>query len=357
MRLRLHFAIALIVTLAAGSTAITAAELPPGGTFVDDNGNTHEGFIEAIFEVEVTAGCDGSGLLYCPDDLVTRGQMASFLARAFELPAPATDYFDDDNGTTHEDNINRIAEAGVTLGFGDGTYQPTGTVSREQMGSFIARAMPLEAIEGDVFLDVDSIHEPNVNAIAIAGITLGCNADGTLFCPEDAVRRDQMASFIGRALGLVAIDVPDASSPELINISSSLNGALYATAPADDDRLFVVEKSGYIALFKDDVENASKFLHIATMVSGDGEQGLLGMAFHPDYNSNGLFYVYYTDKSAPAGNTVVAEYSVSANPDLADSLSRRVILEVDQPDVNHNGGMIDFGADGYLYIGLGDGGG
>ena len=90
------------------------------------------------------------------------------------------------------------------------------------------------------------------------------------------------------------------------------------------------------------------------MVSTGLEQGLFGLAFHPDYGSNGLFYVSYTDLG---GDSVVAEYAVGGNPDIADSTSRRVILELDQSSKNHNGGMIEFGADGYLYIGFGDGGG
>ena len=119
-----------------------------------------------------------------------------------------TDFFSDDNGSTHEDNINRIREAGITTGFPDGTYRSTGYVTRSQMGSFIARAMGLEPIPGDRFADVSGTHAENINAIAQAGVTLGCNSEGTLYCPEEYVRRDQMASFIARALGVEAIEVP-----------------------------------------------------------------------------------------------------------------------------------------------------
>ena len=353
MRLRPIMSAVVAFSLVSGPSLVSAADLGPGGTFIDDNGNVHEGYIEAINEAEVTAGCSELGPQYCPSDNVTRGQMASFLARAFSLPATASDFFDDDDGTTHEDNINRIAEAGITLGFADGTYRPTGTVPRDQMGSFLARAMELDPIPGDIFDDVSGVHEGNINAIADAGVTLGCNPEGTLYCPTEDVRRDQMASFLGRALGLPEEVVPAASTPELRLISASLDGALYATAPAGDDRLFVVEKDGTIALFVGEVENAGKFLDISILVSGGGQQGLLGMAFHPDYATNGKFYVSYTDT---AGDSVIAEYTVSANPDLADGGSRRVIMELNQPFGNHNGGMIDFGEDGYLYIGFGDGG-
>ena len=354
MRLRLLTAALLALSLLAGTALVGAAELGPGGTFIDDNGNTHEGYIEAIAEIGVTTGCNDLGPQYCPSLDVTRGQMATFLARAFDLPPTPTDYFPDDNGNTHEDNINRIAEADITLGYGDGTYQPLGSVTREQMASFIARAMALPEIPGPGFDDVSGTHEGNVNAIANEGITLGCSAGVNLYCPNDNVRRDQMASFLGRALGLEEIDVPAASTPELLLITASLDGALYATSPADDNRLFVVEKGGFIALFEDDLEKGAKFLDIEILVSSGGEQGLLGLAFHPDYSSNGLFYVSYTDTT---GDSVIAEYTVSANPDLADGASRRLILELHQPASNHNGGMIEFGEDGYLYVGFGDGGG
>jgi glucose/arabinose dehydrogenase len=96
------------------------------------------------------------------------------------------------------------------------------------------------------------------------------------------------------------------------------------------------------------------FLDISSLVVAGGEQGLLGLAFHPDFDSNGKFYVNYTDRN---GDTVVAEYRVhSANPDRADPTSARTLLRIDQPYANHNGGGVEFGPDGYLYIATGDGG-
>jgi hypothetical protein len=95
------------------------------------------------------------------------------------------------------------------------------------------------------------------------------------------------------------------------------------------------------------------FLDISSLVSSGGERGLLGVAFHPDYAHNGLFYVNYTNI---AGDTVVARYSVSADPDLADPGSASILLTISQPFSNHNGGQLQFGPDGYLYIGVGDGG-
>ena len=199
----------IVVTLIAGLIATAApaqaggATLPPGGTFTDDNGNAHEGFIEAIAAEGITQGCDQAGTLYCPSDFVNRGQMATFIARALELPDATGDHFDDDDGTTHEGNINKIFEAGVTAGFPDGTYRPDGLVRRDQMASFLARGIELNAPTGDYFDDDEgNIHEDNINAMAENSITLGCDAAGTMYCPDDNVRRDQMASFIGRALDL-----------------------------------------------------------------------------------------------------------------------------------------------------------
>lgn len=176
------------------------------GTFIDDDGNVHEGMIEAIAAIGVTQGCSASApQFYCPFDPVTRGQMASFIARALGLPAAAQDWFDDDDGTTHEDNINRLAEADITLGCGPATsFCPDDLVTRAQMASFLARAFDLPVSATDWFDDDDgTTHEDNINALADAAITLGCDpADPTLYCPNESVQRDQMASFLGRALGL-----------------------------------------------------------------------------------------------------------------------------------------------------------
>ncbi len=122
--------------------------------------------------------------------------------------------------------------------------------------------------------------------------------------------------------------------------------------PNDTTRLFIVEKTGAIRIFKAGSLLAQAFLDLTGQVSGGSEQGLLGLAFHPQYSSNGKFYVNYTDLS---GDTRVVEYVVSSNPDIASTTGRQVLF-VDQPYVNHNGGGLAFGNDGYLYVGLGDGG-
>ncbi len=133
-----------------------------------------------------------------------------------------------------------------------------------------------------------------------------------------------------------------------------------ANAGDGSGRLFVVEQAGTIHLYKNGALLATPFLDIHTLVTCCGEQGLLSMAFHPDYATNGYFYVYYINKLATPGDITIARYSVSAgDPDVADPNSAQILLVIPHPtNSNHNGGQLFFGpADGYLYIGTGDGGG
>lgn len=141
-------------------------------------------------------------------------------------------------------------------------------------------------------------------------------------------------------------------------VASGFNRPLYVTSPPKDfKRLFVVEQRGEIKIIKKGVILPAPFIDLTGKVSQSGnERGLLGMAFHPDYGNNGFFYVNYTKQNG--GETVVERYKVSgANPDLGDPASGLIILgPISQPFSNHNGGNIQFGPDGKLYIGLGDGG-
>jgi len=127
-------------------------------------------------------------------------------------------------------------------------------------------------------------------------------------------------------------------------------------AHAGDSRLFLVEQTGRIKILNaNGTLETTPFLNLSTLVSNGNEQGLLGLAFHPNYATNGYFYVNYTDVS---GDTVIARYSVnSGNANTANASSALIIKTIDQPASNHNGGTIKFGNDGYLYIGMGDGGG
>ncbi|MFI4917099.1 MAG: PQQ-dependent sugar dehydrogenase [Phycisphaerales bacterium JB060] len=126
-------------------------------------------------------------------------------------------------------------------------------------------------------------------------------------------------------------------------------------APGDFGRVFVTEKDGAVRVVRDGVLLSTPFLDIDPLISSFGERGLLGIAFSPEYDSDGWFFVHYSDNN---GDTVIARYSVSdTNPDVADPDSGVILLTQDQPFTNHNGGWIDFGPnDNYLYIALGDGG-
>ncbi len=144
--------------------------------------------------------------------------------------------------------------------------------------------------------------------------------------------------------------------PQLIPFQSGFSNAV-AVRNANDgsNRMFVVEQGGRIRIIKNGSTLATPFLNIDPLTNGGGEQGLLGLAFHPDYATNGFFFVNYTNNS---GDTVIARYTVSAaDPDVADPNSRLNIISIDQDFSNHNGGDLHFSpADGYLYIGMGDGG-
>lgn len=150
-------------------------------------------------------------------------------------------------------------------------------------------------------------------------------------------------AFVGSVRGLTLETVQD-----------GLSNPIYVThAPDDPTRLFILERDGYIRILHNGTLLSRPFLDISSSTSTGSERGLLGMAFHPDYENNGYFFINYTNLD---GDTRVVRYSVSANPDSADEASAMIVLAVDQPFGNHNAGMLAFGKDGYLYVGTGDGG-
>lgn len=148
---------------------------------------------------------------------------------------------------------------------------------------------------------------------------------------------------------------PDPEGYLWMEFDGGLVGSLYLTHAGDgSERIFVVEKPGRIQVYVDDVRQETPFLDISSIVdSAESERGLLGLAFHPNYAENGYFFVDYSDLN---GDTVIARYQVSDDPNVADPGSEVILLHIAQPYPNHNGGMVAFGPDGYLYIGMGDGG-
>lgn len=182
------------------AATVLSAPLPKDFTppFHDDDGLVHEENIIFIYERGITLGCLPDQ--YCPNSPVTREHMAAFLQRALDLPEVGDDYFTDDESSPFRTAINSIAAAGVTSGCGSGAFCPSDYVTRGQMASFLVRAFDVPSSEVDDFSDDHgSAHEAAINALAAAGITTGCSSNGS-FCPSDLVTRAQMASFLTRAI-------------------------------------------------------------------------------------------------------------------------------------------------------------
>jgi glucose/arabinose dehydrogenase len=135
-------------------------------------------------------------------------------------------------------------------------------------------------------------------------------------------------------------------------VVSGLDG-ITAIANAGDARLFITEQAGRIRIVQNGAVTAAPYLDIVPLVTSGGERGLLGLAFHPRYAENGLFFIYYNNKQ---GDVTIARYQVSADPNRANPASGQVLLTIPKPYDNHNGGGLRFGPDGYLYAGIGDGG-
>ena len=225
--------------LFATTLVLLLAMLPPGGTFVDDDGSVHEGGIEAIAAEEITVGCNPPGnTRFCPRQAVTRGQMAAFLARALSLPPNSTDRFGDDQGHIFEEAINRVAAAGITLGCNppvNTRFCPGRPMTRGEMAAMLARAFGYPPGTVDRFDDDEgSVFEDAIGRLAAAGVTLGCNPPANnLFCPTDSITRGQMATFLTRALGLTATRPPPRTHPVVLGVSRDEWGA----RPAQNNRM------------------------------------------------------------------------------------------------------------------------
>jgi glucose/arabinose dehydrogenase len=155
---------------------------------------------------------------------------------------------------------------------------------------------------------------------------------------------------------LVAALAPAArAAPVTLAQIGSFNSPVYVTSPPGDPRLFVVEQVGTVRIVRDGTTLPTPFLNVRPLITSGGEQGLLSIAFPSDYATSGLFYAYYTSGD---GNVVVAEFARSSDPDVADSTPRRTLFSIPHQEfANHNGGQLQFGPDGLLYAGTGDGGG
>jgi hypothetical protein len=206
--------------------ADVTARSPADGTRVTINGTTRyynqsgtrftdvqhsyvfAGDIEWLADKGITRGCNPpANTRYCPTGIVTRGVMAALLVRAMNLPAATRDHFGDDDGSTFEGDINRLAEAGISKGCNppsNDRFCPDNKVTREQMAAFLVRAIGyVDDGGGNLFIDDDdSIFENDIDKLGTAGITKGCNPPvNDMYCPGSVVTRGQMAAFLHRAFG------------------------------------------------------------------------------------------------------------------------------------------------------------
>jgi hypothetical protein len=180
----------------------------PGARFTDDDSSVHEANIEIMAAAEITVGCNPPNSdRFCPTDELTRGQAAAFFKRALNLGPGSEDFFTDDENSIFEGDINAIAEVGITRGCNppdNDRFCPDDTTTRAPWASFMVRALALTAGGGDdLFIDDDdSIHETDIDRLATARITLGCNPPvNDRYCPDGTVTREQTASFFVRAMG------------------------------------------------------------------------------------------------------------------------------------------------------------
>lgn len=337
-------------TPTASATEVAYAD----GVFTDDNGGVHEAAIEAVAAEGIVKGCAEDR--FCPNEHLTRGQFAVMLDRAFKFKTTARDYFTDDNGT-YNDAVNKLAAAGIVRGCTASRYCPASPITRGQVATMLAKVLKLPATKKDYFTDDNgSVHESSINKLAEDGVVKGCAPKR--FCHLKLLTRAQGASMLARALDIPLKQLPKISWQLDLVMDGIVGGTTDLQAPTGDDRLFLVLRTGTIRIISDKAFLDTPFLDITNQVtSTSSEQGLLGLAFHPDYASNGRFFVFFTDTQ---GHSQVYEYKVdSRNPNIANTATARKIITFEQRKASntHKAGQLQFGDDGYLYIAVGDGGG
>jgi hypothetical protein len=271
---RLRFlALGVLLSLAVPGQATGQASLSPGGTFLDDDFRAAEPAIEALVAGGITNGCGPE--VFCPVAPVTRGQMATFLARTLQAGSSELAAFSDlVPGSYYAGFVNRLSEMDIVDGYPDGTFRPDAPVSRAEMAALLVRSVGLDtggAATDPSFTDVaaDAWFASFVEALRIAGITTGCATDR--FCPEEAVTREQMALFLARAFQLPLPVVPGRTSP--------LNG-LPATGLATARRVIAVKiDNAFAARPQSGIQNADAMMEL--MVEG-GLSRMVGLFHHSD---------------------------------------------------------------------------
>ena len=210
--------------LMAGGAGIAQAGTSP---FVDIAGTPFEQDIEWLFAEGITRGCAPDR--FCPDSPLSRGQLAAFFVRMFALPTTTTDFFTDDEDSSFESEINRLAASGITVGCTPTTYCPDASVRRDEMASFLVRAIPLTIGDGRNYFrdDAGSTHEADIDRLAAAGLTNGCNT--WQYCPAEPITRGQVAAQLHRVESPLTTALPFPAPP-----IATLHVALTGTDTAND---------------------------------------------------------------------------------------------------------------------------
>ncbi len=203
---RLVAGLAAVVLFVGVLVSSAVAELPPGGTFLDDDGSVYEGAIEAVAAAGFTVGCDGLGERFCPDQSVTRGEMATFLVRATGLSPREPVRFVDAQGV-HRGSVGAVEAAGWFKGCNppdNDLFCPDVVLTRGEAAAVLVRAFDLPAVSGGGFVDVGgSVFADDIGSLAAAGVTKGCDPPAIdRYCPDRPVSRGEMATFLTRLMGL-----------------------------------------------------------------------------------------------------------------------------------------------------------
>jgi len=298
MTKRITIMLVAAITVLGLSGRAWADEGDGRGPFADVDGSQHEADVAALWAAGITTGC--GEWLFCPDEEVSRAQMAAFLARALELSIPEESTFSDIAASDFAAEIEAVAAADITLGCAPGQYCPEAPVTRAQMASLLVRALELPPAEGDPFTDdAHSIHAGDIAALAAAGVTHGCG--DTRFCPEDPVTRAQMASFLARAFDLSAPeDLPQIPT----DVLEELQAPPWPTGPGAEGWRPLVEQ--YFPAGA--VDRAIRI--IACESKGDPR------ARNPRSGASGLFQHmprYWPDRAAKAGFPGASIFDPEAN--------------------------------------------
>jgi plastocyanin len=285
-----------------------ASGLPPGGTFIDDDGHIFEGAIEAIAAEGITKGCNPPvNDKFCPNDEVTRGEMAVFLVRAMGyIDNGGGNLFIDDDGLFYENSADRLKTAKVTLGCNppvNDKFCPNDEVTRGEMAVFLVRAMGYtDNGGGNLFTDDDGhLFENAIDKLGTAKVTLGCNPpDNDHFCPDDFVTRGQMAAFLSRALGLTPMKPPPRETTTTTTQGSkTVSGSMFSFGYNPDP---IVINVGDTVRWT----NNSGINHTTTLF-GNWNSGSLttGASFSEVFDSSGTFNYFCTIHGAVLMSGVV----------------------------------------------------